>query len=121
MPSNDIFSFQLLINNTPVQEYPASLSFPTRGLPNSSLDRVVCIQAEPTSEFTLRITYLGETTRLDPDNAWSVYLYIDGHEVDLILTKQVDGRVFSDKRTWNATINGKSISDGLEQVFVVHL
>jgi hypothetical protein len=84
--SNKLFSFQLLVGNDkyPLREYAPTLGdcrFPSRGLRESHLDQVVYVQATPDTEFYARITFLDNSSALNLDNAWAVYLHVDGVEV----------------------------------------
>jgi hypothetical protein len=90
MPANDLFSVELLVNGQPLQEYKpiagdklfrkAGETFPLSPL----YDRLAYIEAAPGSEFSIRITYKGDTA-LSASHAFVIILVIDGVDSDLFI------------------------------------
>jgi hypothetical protein len=114
MPTNEIFSFEILVNGQSLEEYNPQqddYNYPAcSNQPVSELDRVCYIQATLGSEFTTKITYLG-STQLSNHHAYDVCLFVDG--------KEVGGRIFKEGNTGVfTTINAKRVSGNLEQPYI---
>jgi hypothetical protein len=111
MPSNELFSFQILVNGQPLPEYAPEEDdyvYPSRNLNESAFDRVSYAEASPGSEFSLRVTYLG-AKKLSKDLAFNADFYIDGN--------MVRGKMFYRPKNETKDIHGKRIAGGMEQVY----
>jgi hypothetical protein len=109
MPSNELFSFEILVNSRPRPEYdPVEEDFvyPSRGLPESKLDRISYVEAFPGSEYSVRVTYTG-TDVLTGHEAFHAALYADG---DLVKSK-----TFFEHFRLSREMKGKRLSGGVEQ------
>jgi hypothetical protein len=111
MPSNELFSFQILVNGQPLPEYAPEEDdyvYPSRNLNESILDRVSYAEASPDSEFSVRITYLGDV-KLSNDHAYATDLYIDGNKVKRKTFRRAN------KKT--RMIKGKRIAGDMKQAY----
>jgi hypothetical protein len=109
MPFNELFSFEILVGGQPLPEYAPDdqdNAYPAGNLAESNLDRISYVEASPGSEFTIKITYLGEQTLTD-DLAFSVNLYID--------SLWMRGKRFHKPEHRAEIIRTRLIADGMEQ------
>jgi hypothetical protein len=116
MPSNELFSLEILVNEQPLSEYiPDEDDYnytPQRDLAESDFDRVCYVEASPGSIFKARIKYLGNTP-LTHECGYSLRLYVDGG--------YVHGYTFHHHTHKSVIIDSKRIAGGLGQAFVSHL
>jgi hypothetical protein len=113
MPSNELFSLEILVEGQPLTEYTPEeddFDYPSqRDLCDSDLDRVCYVEATPESTFTARVEYLG-ATKLSSELGYIAKLYVDG--------KYINGKMFSKPDQLTKTIESRHIAGGLEQSFV---
>jgi hypothetical protein len=116
MPSNELFSLEILVNEQPLSEYiPEEDDYnytPQRDLAESDFDRVCYVEASPGSIFKARIKYLGNTP-LTHECGYSLRLFVDG--------SRVDGKGFHHHNHKSVIIDAKRIAGGMEQAFVSFL
>jgi archaellum component FlaF (FlaF/FlaG flagellin family) len=110
MPTNELFSFEVLVNGQPLKEYipeEEDYVYPAvSNLSESDLDRVSYVEASPGSEFSIRVTYVGGAP-LSTNLAYSFRVFVDG--------TQVEGRVLLQNIVTTMTFNAMRVSGGMEQ------
>jgi hypothetical protein len=113
MPSNELFSLEMLVNDQPLTDYipeEDDYDYPSQqDLGVSEFDRVCYVEASPGSTFTARVKYLGATP-LFSKHGYAVRLYVDG--------SYVHGYGFHHHTHKSGIISAKRIAGGMEQAFV---
>jgi hypothetical protein len=105
-----LFTLAILFDNNPLTQYPPTPSI-LQDLPSSRaspLDKLSLIQANPNTEFSLLVTYIG-TIPLSKDNAYAAEISLDG--------VSLKGKVFYEGGHNVQMITGKRISGIMEQPY----
>jgi hypothetical protein len=119
MPINDLFSFEILVNDQPLTEYipeDDDYGYPSQlQLGKSEFDRVSYVEATPGSTFIVRISYL-DSVLLDANTCgYIAHLFVDG--------EKICGKAFFKPEPLPATkvIKSRRLTGGMEQEYVSSL